>query len=506
VQAASRLSNYARFIGKDEISELSQPIARMRRGGNKVATSLIPTHAANQANIYREIFNRQKAHFASNITKSYEWRVDQLDRLARLLSEHTDEFYEALSRDFKTALSEKVFEVGATLGTIEVTKSFLKSWMQPIEAPVPKFLAASGHKAVVYREPYGVTLIMGPFNGPLLCLLRPAITALAAGNTCILKVSDAPNTGGLLMKLVPKYFAPEVLVAIAGGPAEAAELLRLPFDFIYFTGSSRVAKIVLRAAAENITPVLLELGGQNPVIVDQTANVPDAAKKLVWGATAWGGQWCTSPGYAYVHEKVADEFVAECRKAVIELYGENPKENPDYSRIISAHEVRRLALLVDKEKVIVGGGYDEAERYFAPTILYPVDWTDRVMQGEIFGPILPVLKYSSLQEVMAQIKSRPRPLAGYIFSKDQNTIDEFVSGFSFGGGAVNQTNIHVYLDSIPFGGVGESGIGSGNGKYGFDSMTHAKSILISPPEVSIDHVYPPYTMDKIQALNQWLDY
>ena len=469
-------------------------------------TTLLPTQAANHANIYGRIFNRQKAYFDSNITKSLEWRLDQLDRLAQMLSEHTNEFYDALSQDFKTALSEKVFEVAATLGTIEVTKSLLKSWMQPTEAPVPKFLAESGHKAMVYREPYGVTLIMGPFNAPLLSLLRPAITALAAGNTCILKVSDAPLTGKLLLNLAPQYFAPEALVAITGGPAEIAELLRLPFDFIFFTGSSRVAKIVLRAAAENITPVLLELGGQNPAIVDQTANLADAAKKIVWGATAWGGQWCTSPGYAYVHEKVADEFIAECRKAVIELYGENPKENPDYSRIINAREVRRLALLVDEDKVILGGGYDEAERYFEPTILYPVVWTDPVMQGEIFGPLLPILRYSNVHEAIAQIKSRPKPLAGYIFSRDQSTIDEFVSGFSFGGGAVNQTNVHVYLDSIPFGGVGESGIGSGNGKYGYDSMTHAKSILISPPDVSIDHVYPPFTMDKIHALNQWLDY
>jgi aldehyde dehydrogenase (NAD+) len=469
-------------------------------------TALLSTEATNQANIYEDIFSRQKAYFASNITKSFDWRLNQLDRLAKMLSEHTNEFYEALSRDFKTALSEKVFEVAATLGTIEVTKGLLKSWMQPIEAPVPKFLAESGHKAIVYREPYGVTLIMGPFNGPLLSLLRPAITALAAGNTCILKVSDAPHTGELLMELVPRYFAPEALVAITGSPAEIAELLRLPFDFIFFTGSTRVAKIVLRAAAENITPVLLELGGQNPAIVDETANVPDAAKKIVWGATAWGGQWCTSPGYAYVHEEVADEFVAECRKAVIELYGENPKENPDYSRIINAREVKRLAQLVDEKKVIVGGDYDEAERYFEPTILYPVVWTDQVMQDEIFGPILPILRYSNLHEAIAEIKSRPRPLAGYVFSRNQRTIDEFVSGFSFGGGAVNQTNIHVYLDSIPFGGVGESGIGSGNGKYGYDSMTHAKSILISPPDISIEHVYPPYTMDKIQALNQWLDY
>jgi aldehyde dehydrogenase (NAD+) len=469
-------------------------------------STLLPTQIVNKAINHEDIFNRQRAYFYTNITKSFEWRIDQLNRLERLLSEHTYDFYDALSQDFKTALSEKVFEVGATLGTIEVTKNLLSSWMQPIEAPVPKFLAESGHKAIVYREPYGVTLIIGAFNGPLLCLLRPAITALAAGNTCILKVSDAPNTGNLLMELVPKYFAPEALAAITGGPAEVAELLRLPFDFIFFTGSARVAKIVLRAAAENITPVLLELGGQNPAIVDQTANLPDAAKKLVWGATAWGGQWCTSPGYVYVHETVADEFVTECRKAVIELYGENPKDDPDYSRIINAREVKRLALLIDEKKVISGGGYDIDKRYFDPTILYPVVWSDKVMQDEIFGPILPILRYSTLRDAITQIKSHPRPLAGYVFSRNQSTIDEFVSGFSFGGGAVNQTNVHVYLDGIPFGGVGESGIGYSNGKYGYDSLTHAKSILISTPDVSIDHVYPPFTMDKIQALNQWLEY
>lgn len=485
---------------------MSAPKPILYKGDENMESTLLPTQIANKAISHEDIFNRQKAYFDTNITKSFEWRIDQLNRLAQLLSEHAHEFYDALSKDFKTAFSEKVFEVAATLGTIEVTKNLLSSWMQPTEAPVPKFLAESGHKVIVYREPYDVALIMGPFNGPLLCLLRPAIIALAAGNTCILKVSDAPNTGKLLVELAPQYFAPEALVAITGGPTEVAELLRLPFDFIFFTGSTRVAKIVLRAAAENFTPVLLELGGQNPAIVDQTANLPDAAKKLVWGATAWGGQWCTSPGYAYVHETVADEFVTECHKAVIELYGENPKDNPDYSRIINAREVGRLALLIDGEKVTAGGGYDEEGRYFEPTILYPVEWTDKVMQGEIFGPILPILRYSNLHEAITQIKSRPKPLAGYIFSRNQSTIDEFVSDFSFGGGAVNQTNVHVYLDSVPFGGVGESGIGSGNGKYGYDSLTHAKSILISPPDVSIDHVYPPFTMDKIQALNQWLEY
>ena len=347
---------------------------------------------------------------------------------------------------------------------------------------------------------------MGPFNGPLVSLLRPAITALAAGNTCILKLSEAPATAALLLTLIPKYFEPEAVVAVSGGREETAELLRLPFDFIFFTGSTRVGKIVMQAAAKHLTPVILELGGQNPAIVDETANLHDAARKLVWGATAWGGQWCTSPGYVYVHESVANEFVAECKKAVLELYGDRPKENSDYSRIINAREVKRLASLIDPEKVVTGGNYDEKARYFDPTILYPVDWSDRVMQEEIFGPILPILRYSNISDAIATIKDRPRPLAGFIFSQDQSAIDRFILNLSFGGGAVNQTNIHVFIETMPFGGVGASGIGYSNGKHGFDSLTHAKAILVSPADVSIDHLFPPYTMDKVRALSQWLEY
>jgi aldehyde dehydrogenase (NAD+) len=458
------------------------------------------------ANRFSDLFARQEAYFNTNITKSYEWRIDQLDRLSRMLSENMGALSEAVGSDFKTALSEKIFEVAAPLGIIEVTKAELRSWMQPVEAPVPLFLAKSGHKGIVYREPYGVTLIVGPFNGPLLSLLRPAITALAAGNTCILKLSETPATATLLLTLIPKYFEPEALAAVSGSREETTELLRLPFDFIFFTGSTRVGKIVMRAAAEHLTPVLLELGGQNPAIVDETANLHDAARKLVWGATAWGGQWCTSPGYVYVHESVADDFVAECKKAVVELYGDRPKENADYSRIINAREVKRLASLIDPGKVVTGGNYDERARYFDPTILYPVDWSDKIMQDEIFGPILPILRYSNFSDAIATIKDRPRPLAGYIFSQNQNSIDRFISSLSFGGGAVNQSNVQVFIEAMPFGGVGASGMGYSNGKHGFDSLTHAKSVLVSPPDVAIDHLFPPYTMDKSQALSQWLEY
>ena len=453
------------------------------------------------------LFNKQKAHFASDATKSYEWRVDQLERLVRMLKENYQRCADASCQDFKTASQENVFEVSATIATAEFAKSQVKEWMKPVEAPLPKFLAASGHKGMVYREPYGVTLIICPFNGPLLLSLRPAVAALSAGNPCILKLSEALlATDELLQELIPRYFEEESLSAVVGGRETVTNVLKLPFDFIFLTGSVAVGKVVMRAAAEHITPVLLELGGQNPAIVDETANIPDAAKKIVWGAMAWGGQWCTSPGYAVVHESVAEVFVAECKKAVVELYGANPENNPDYSRVISSAAVKRLASLIDPSKVVYGGKSDATSRYLDPTVLYPISWSDKIMEDEIFGPLLPILTYSDLGAVIAKIKSMPKPLAGYIFSQNQKAIDRVLQSLSFGGGAVNETNVFLFIESMPYGGVGTSGIGNYYGKYGYDSLTHAKSVLISPPDVVIDHLFPPYTKDKVEALGQWFDY
>jgi len=323
----------------------------------------------------------------------------------------------------------------------------------------------------------------------------------------MLKLSEAlPATDELLLELIPEYFEPEALNAVVGGKEVVTKVLTFPFDFIFLTGSVGVGKVVMRAAAEHITPVLLELGGQNPAIVDETANIPDAAKKIVWGAMAWGGQWCTSPGYAVVHESVAEAFVAECKKAVVELYGSDPKNNPDYSRVISPAAVNRLASLIDPSKVVFGGRSDAKARYLDPTIIYPVSWSDRIMDDEIFGPLLPILTYSDLGKLLAKIKSMPRPLAGYVFSRDQKAIDRVLYSLSFGGGAVNQTNVFLFIESMPYGGVGTAGIGNYYGKYGFDSLTHAKSVLISHPDVAIDHLFPPYTKEKAEALNQWFDY
>jgi aldehyde dehydrogenase (NAD+) len=458
-------------------------------------------------NTFKELFDRQKSYFATGTTRSYEWRIEQLDRMARLVGENETALQLAIATDFKTASQEQVFETLACLGEVQFQKSQLKDWMAPVEAPVPKALAATGHRSVVHRDPYGVALIVGPFNGPLLLLLRPAIAALAAGNCCVLKLSEKLNsTSALLLDLVPKYFKPEAVVAVTGHREEITELLKLPFDFIFFTGSTSTGKVIARAAAENLTPVLLELGGQNPALVDETANVPDAAKKIVWGKMAWGGQWCTSPGYAYVHESVAEAFVAEAKTALIALYGEDPKNNPDYSRIINARDVVRLTNLIDPAKVVIGGESDPDARYLAPTIVYPVTWGDKIMEDEVFGPILPVLTYRTLDDAFGRIAAAPHPLAAFIFSRNQSVIDRFVGELSFGGGAVNQVNIHLFVETMPFGGVGPAGMGHYYGKYGFSMLTHAKSMLISPPDVAIDHLFPPYTDKKNEALKVWFEY
>jgi len=291
-------------------------------------------------NHFEPLFDNHKAYFNTNVTKSYQWRIEQLNRLARLLTENQQALRTAICQDFKTASEESLFEVTAPLGVIAGAKSQLADWMKPVECLLPKFLRDSGHKAMIYREPYGVNLVMGPFNGPLLLLFDPTVNALAAGNPCILKLSDQiPKTSSLVLELVPNYFEPGAVSAVTGGIEENTELLKLPFDFIFFTGSVPVGKVVMRAAVENLTPMLLELGGQNPAFVDTTANLKDAAKKIVWGAMARGGQWCTSPGHACVHESIAEPFVAECKKVIVELYGADPKNNSDYSRIISDREL-----------------------------------------------------------------------------------------------------------------------------------------------------------------------
>lgn len=444
------------------------------------------------ANGFQQIFDAQKDHFLTDATKSYAWRIDQLDRMERMLLDNKQAFCEALHEDFGKPPFEQLFEITVPSGVIDFYRRNLHDLMAPQAVALPQGLEATGNRGVIYKEPYGVTLVIGPFNAPILLLLDPAIAALAAGNPVILKPANTtPATAALFRTLVPRYFSPENVAVVTGGREEIGELLKLPFDFIFFTGSSAVGKVVMRAAAEHLTPVLLELGGQNPTIVDETANLDIAADRIAWGHNAISGQWCIAPGYVCVHETVADAFLAKLKASIVRMYGEDPSQSPDFARMISAHDAERVASYILPDKVVHGGRFDVAARYVEPTILYPSTWDDPALQQEVFGPVLPVMAYRDLRDIVAAIKRRPKPLAAYMFSKNQAAIDHVLGSLSFGGGCINQTNLHCWIDSLPFGGVGASGMGKYYGKAGFDALSNTKAMLIGNPDVELD-VFPPY--------------
>ncbi|CAB5154848.1 putative coniferyl aldehyde dehydrogenase [Burkholderia cenocepacia] len=444
------------------------------------------------SNPYQSVLDAQRARFDSDVTKTLAWRIAQLDRMERMLHDHQDALCAALYEDFGKPPFEQLFEISVPTGVIRYYREHLHELMAPQTVAIPPALEAAGNAGMIYKEPYGVTLVIGPFNAPILLLLDPAIAALAAGNTVVLKPANTtPATAALLSRLVPQYFSPEDVAVVTGGRQEIGALLELPFDFIFFTGSSAVGKVVMRAAAEHLTPVLLELGGQNPCIVDETANLDIAADRVAWGHNAISGQWCIAPGYVYVHESVAEAFIAKLKASITAMYGDDPQQSPDFARMISEHDAERVASYIVADKVVHGGRHDIAARYVEPTVLYPSTWDDPAMQQEVFGPVLPVLPYRDLREIVGIMKRKPKPLACYVFSKRQASIDCVLNSLSFGGGCVNQTNLHCWIDSLPFGGVGNSGMGKYYGKAGFDALSNTKAMLIGNPDAMLD-VFPPY--------------
>ena len=450
-------------------------------------------------NRYQPLLERQREFFFTDATKSLAWRQEQLDRMERMLRENQDAFCQALYQDFHKPPFEQQFEITVPLGVIRYYREHLAELMAPQPVAIPAGLEATGNRGVIHKEPYGVTLVIGPFNAPILLLLDPAIAALAAGNTVVLKPANTtPTVAALFQRLVPRYFPAEAVSVVTGGREEIGALLELPFDFIFFTGSSAVGKVVMRAAAEHLTPVILELGGQNPTVVDATANLDIAADRIAWGHNAISGQWCIAPGYVYVDRRVADDFLARLKRSLTNMYGEDPRQSPDFARMISEHDAERVAGYILPDKVVHGGRHDVAGRYVEPTVLYPSTWDDPAMRQEVFGPVLPVLPFDDLRDVVETIKRKPKSLAAYIFSKDQRAIDYFLSTVSFGGGCVNQTNLHCWIDSLPFGGVGYSGMGKYYGKAGFDALSNTKALLIGNPDVPLD-VFPPYAGKDIAA-------
>ncbi len=448
--------------------------------------------------------NKQRAFFRAGKTKSIDYRIRQLKKLKKILVDNEQLLIDEVHKDFrKSAFETYVTEIGLVITDINFAIKNVESWakQKPVSTPIVNFPS----KNFIITEPYGNALIIAPWNYPILLALQPLVGAIAAGNTAILKPSElTPNTSAALEQLISDSFDEEFLKVILGSAEEASALVKMDFDFIFFTGSTRVGKIIMRDAAERLTPLTLELGGKSPCIVDKSANLEVSAKRIAWGKFVNGGQTCVAPDYVLVEKSVKKEFL-ECIKAsIIQLYGDEPEQSPDFPRIISDAHFERLSGLLGEGKIITGGQTNPQTRYIAPTVIDEISLDDPVMEDEIFGPILPVLGYESIDECVSIINDRPRPLALYVFTSDQEIENHIMKFISFGGGAVNDTIAQLGNHHLSFGGVGASGFGSYHGKASFDCFSHQKSVMKKPfwPDVPIR--YAPYDDLKLNLVKKVL--
>lgn len=442
--------------------------------------------------IYKKLLENQRNYFHTNVTKMESWRIEQLLKLETMIRENESEILVALKMDLgKSEFEAYATEVGFLLDSIKKTVKHLKEWMKPQKVSLP--LHQFGASGKVMHEPYGCILIIGPFNYPFQLLMEPLVAALAAGNTAVLKPSEyTEHTSDLLERLIGKTFDESVIAVVRGDRKVTNDLIHMKFDHIFFTGSVPVGKIVMEAASKNLTPVTLELGGKSPTIVEDSANIEIAAKRIVWGKFMNAGQTCIAPDYIYVSKRKANDLIEAIKKSIQDFYGTNVKNSSDYGRIVSDKHFNRLTDLIDYNKVVFGGETAFDEKYIEPTILYPVTWEDKVMEDEIFGPVLPIMIYDNLNEVIAEVRSRPKPLALYLFTEDDTVEERIMNTLSFGGGCINDTLSHVVPHDLPFGGVGQSGHGNYHGKAGFLTLSHTKSILKKSTKLDIKVAFPPY--------------
>jgi len=447
-----------------------------------------------------DLVQAQKNFFATGKTKDIVFRKTQLKKLKQAISESQDQITEALFQDLGKPKFEAIATEIAYCG--QETDYFLKHldrWAKnkPVKTPVNFFPA----KSLIVPEPLGQVLIISPWNYPFQLAIIPLLGAIAAGNCAIIKPSEiTPNTAKVLANLIAETFAPNYITVIEGDKTVAQELLQQKFDHIFYTGGNAVGKIVMKAAAENLTPVTLELGGKSPCLVETDINLQYAARRIIWGKFINAGQTYIAPDYLLVHRNIKAELVKALQDCLQEFYGENPQASPDYARIVSERHFNRLCEFLDNGKIIAGGETDAETRYIAPTLLEKINWNDPVMEEEIFGPILPILEYDTLESAIAQINSRPKPLALYLFSKNQNTQKQVLQKTSSGGVTINDTLLHIASTELPFGGVGESGMGAYHGKASFDTFTHYKSVTNRKFWLDIPLRYPPYE-GKLKLIN-----
>ena len=439
-----------------------------------------------------DIVVRQRNYFQTGATLPVDMRIVGLRRLYAAVSQNEKEIQDALKKDLgKSGFESYMCETGLVLEEISYMLKHIRSFSREKRRRTP--LAQFHSRSYQKPSPYGVALIMSPWNYPFMLTLSPLVDALAAGNTAVVKPSAySPHTSRVILDILSQCFDPRYVAVVTGGRAENTGLLQEHFDYIFFTGSQSVGKEVMRKAAEHLTPITLELGGKSPCIVDKTADLKLAARRIVFGKYLNCGQTCVAPDYVYCHRSIKDRLIKEVQEQIRKQYGSRPLDNPDYGKIINEKHFDRILGLIDKKKVVQGGNSDRKTLGIEPTVLDNVSFSDPVMQEEIFGPLMPVLVFDSLEEVISRVNSMPHPLALYLFTSDKAAAKEITARCGFGGGCINDTIIHLATTEMGFGGFGESGMGAYHGKTGFDTFTHYKSIVDKKTWLDLPMRYQPY--------------
>lgn len=449
------------------------------------------------------IIEKQKEFFFRNKTREIDFRIAQLKKLRKIIKKNEDKILESLDKDLKKSKFEGyATEIGLVYEEINYAISHLKKWIK--RERVKGSLVYYPSKNYIYKEPYGVVLIIGPFNYPFQLIMSPLVGAIAAGNCVIIKPSEhSIDTSKVIESIINNNFPSEYIKVIepSGGREIVSSLLDLKFDYIFFTGSVRVGKIVMEKASKNLIPVTLELGGKSPCIVDKDANIKMSAKRIVWGKFINAGQTCIAPDYILVHKEVKEEFLKEVVKEIRSQFGQNNRQSLDYPRIISEREVDRLSSYIEEGDIYYGGEVIREEKYISPTILINIKATGKINEEEIFGPILPVYEFTEIDEVLKSNKYKEKPLALYYFSEDKKSVEKVLKESTSGGVTINDTIIHVASIKLPFGGVGNSGIGGYHGKFSFDTFTHSKSVVKRGTFIEFPFRFPPYK-DKFKLIKK----
>ena len=442
--------------------------------------------------------------YSQGLTRPLSWRKQQLEQMLKMLEDNESEFLDALATDLgKPRVEGFITDIAFVASEVKSMIKNLKKWNRPERVGTP--LVTMPAKSRLIPEPLGVVLVIAPWNYPIQLLLVPVASAIAAGNAVVMKPSEvSAATAALLGRLVPKYFDTSAVAIVEGGVSETTELLEQHFDHIFYTGNGTVGRIVMAAAVKNLTPVTLELGGKSPVIIDASANLRVAARRIAWGKWMNAGQTCIAPDYVMVNAKVQEAFIDELGKSITEFYGDDPKVSESYGRIVSPRHFERLVSLQTGGTVAIGGENDAADRYIAPTVLVDVDRDAPIMNEEIFGPLLPIIGVSSTEESIAYINAHPHPLALYVFSEDKRVVADVLARTTAGGVTVNGTIMHLTNPNLPFGGIGESGMGGYHGKSGVRLFQHMKPVLTRGTKLDPSLAYPPYTERKAKIFRKVL--